>query len=79
MVNTAVGLNPTFAADNVFFGAGSIGLYGRSRGTSFSIGVMGQSPEGCGQFGLATDENSALAVSASSAARSADASWNAAR
>ena len=58
VVNTAVGLNPTFAADNVFFGAGSIGLYGRSRGTSFSIGVMGQSPEGCGQFGLATDENS---------------------
>jgi hypothetical protein len=55
VVNTAVGLNPTFAADNVFFGAGSIGLYGRSRGTSFSIGVMGQSPEGCGLFGLATD------------------------
>jgi hypothetical protein len=32
VINTAVGYNPTFAADNVFFGAGSIGLYGRSRG-----------------------------------------------
>jgi hypothetical protein len=32
VINTAVGYNATFAADNVFFGAGSIGLYGRSRG-----------------------------------------------
>ena len=58
VVNTAVGRNPTFAADNVFGGAGSIGLYGRSRGASFSIGVMGQSSTGCGILGLATDENS---------------------
>jgi hypothetical protein len=58
VINTAVGLNPTFAADNVFGGSGSIGLYGRSRGASFSIGVMGQSSTGCGILGLATDENS---------------------
>jgi hypothetical protein len=58
VVNTAVGMNPTFAADNVFGGTGSIGLYGRSRGASFSIGVMGQSSTGCGILGLATDENS---------------------
>jgi Big-like domain-containing protein len=58
VVNTAVGLNPTFAADNVFGGTGSIGLYGRSRGTGFSIGVMGQTSNGCGMLGLATDENS---------------------
>jgi hypothetical protein len=57
VVNTAVGFNPTFAADNVFGGTGSIGLYGRSRGFLFSIGVMGQSSNGCGMLGLATDEN----------------------
>jgi hypothetical protein len=57
VVNTAVSRNPVFAADNIFFGLGSIGLYGRSRGTGFSVGVLGQSSTGCGMFGLATDEN----------------------
>jgi hypothetical protein len=58
VVNTAVSLNPTFAGDNIFPGVGAVGLYGRSRGTSFSIGVLGQSSIGCGVFGLATDEKS---------------------
>jgi hypothetical protein len=58
VINTAVAFNPTFAADNIFDGGGAIGLYGRSRGTGFSIGVMGQSSIGCGMLGLATDENS---------------------
>jgi hypothetical protein len=57
VVNTAVSLNPTFAGDNIYTGQGSIGLYGRSRGSGFSIGVLGQSSIGCGLLGLATDEN----------------------
>jgi hypothetical protein len=32
VINTAVAFNATFAADNIFTGVGSIGLYGRSRG-----------------------------------------------
>lgn len=56
VVNTAVGYNATFAGDNIFRGKGSIGLFGRSRGTDFSIGVMGQSSKGCGIYGMATDE-----------------------
>jgi len=40
VINTAVGLNPTFVADNIFQGMGSIGLYGRSRG----IGTQARNP-----------------------------------
>ncbi|MGC2638799.1 MAG: S53 family peptidase [Acidobacteriaceae bacterium] len=57
VLNTAVGYNATFAGDNIFTGEGSIGLYGRSRGSDFSIGVLGQSSTGAGLYGLATDEN----------------------
>jgi kumamolisin len=57
LINTAVGYNATFASDNIYTGEGSIGLYGRSRGANFSIGVMGQSSKGCAVYGLATDEN----------------------
>lgn len=57
VVNTAVSFNPTFAGDNIYPGEGVIGLYGRSRGRGFSIGVLGQSSVGCGVFGLVTDEN----------------------
>jgi hypothetical protein len=57
VVNTAVAANPTFVGDNIYPGSGAVGLYGRSRGRGFSIGVLGQSSVGCGLFGLATDEN----------------------
>ena len=57
VVNTAVGYNATFAGDNIYTGEGCIGLFGRSHGAGFSIGVMGQSPKGCGIYGMATDEN----------------------
>jgi len=56
VLNTAVGYNATFAGDNIFTGEGSIGLFGRSRGTDFSIGVLGQSSRGSGVYGLATEE-----------------------
>lgn len=55
MINTAVAENATFVSDNWFVGSGSIGLFGRSRGTDFSIGVLGQSAQGCAVYGLATD------------------------
>jgi hypothetical protein len=57
VLNTAVGYNATFVGDNIFTGEGSIGLYGRSRGSNFSIGVLGQSSTGAALYGLATDEN----------------------
>jgi kumamolisin len=57
VINTAVGYNATFAADNIYIGEGAIGLYGRSHGTDFSIGVLGQSSQGSGLYGLATNEN----------------------
>lgn len=57
VINTAVAYNATFVSDNIYTGAGSIGLFGRSRGSDFSIGVMGQSSKGCAMYGLATDEN----------------------
>ena len=57
VINTAVAFNPPFASDNVWTGSGSIGLYGRSRGKGFSVGVMGQSSKGCAIYGLATDEH----------------------
>jgi kumamolisin len=57
VLNTAVGYNATFVADNIYTGEGSVGLYGRSRGTDFSIGVLGQSSRGAALYGLATDEN----------------------
>ncbi len=53
VLNTAVAFNAVFAADNTYTGQGSIGLYGRSRGSDFSIGVLDQSPFGCAVYGLA--------------------------
>jgi kumamolisin len=57
LINTAVANNATFASDNLYLGKGSIGLFGRSRGADFSMGVLGQSSKGCAVYGLATDEN----------------------
>ncbi len=57
VINTAVAENATFVSDNWYVGSGSIGLFGRSRGTDFSIGVLGQSAQGCAVYGLATDTN----------------------
>ena len=54
VINTAVAENATFVSDNWYVGSGSIGLFGRSRGTDFSIGVMGQCAQGCAVYGLAT-------------------------
>jgi hypothetical protein len=56
VINTAVSQNATLVADNIFTGEGSIGLYGRSRGAGFSIGVLGQSPSWCAIYGPATDD-----------------------
>jgi hypothetical protein len=57
IINTAVAYNSTFAADNIYTGPGSVGLYGRSRGMVWSIGVLGQSHNGCAIYGIATDLN----------------------
>jgi len=40
VVNTAVQFNPTFVADNIFTGQGSIGLYGRSRGAGTTLSTI---------------------------------------
>jgi kumamolisin len=56
LLNTAVGYGATFAGDNIYSGKGSIGVFGRSRGNDFSMGVLGQSSKGSAVYGLATDD-----------------------
>jgi Pro-kumamolisin, activation domain len=45
--------NAVLAADNAEDTGGGVGVYGRSRGNSWSIGVAGVSDTGCGLYGVA--------------------------
>jgi kumamolisin len=45
--------NAVLAADNQWSGNGAVGLYGRSQGSTWSIGVGGVSKTGCGVYGIA--------------------------
>jgi kumamolisin len=46
--------NAVLAADNQSPGNGAVGLFGRSRGSTWSIGVAGESQTGCAVYGIAT-------------------------
>jgi kumamolisin len=48
--------NAVLVADNTSTGNGAVGLFGRSRGSSWSIGVAGESQTGCAVYGIATGE-----------------------
>jgi kumamolisin len=54
--------NAVFAADNQSTGNGAVGLFGRSRGSSWSIGVAGESVNGCAMYGIATGETPAQGI-----------------
>jgi kumamolisin len=45
--------NAVLAADNYDTTSGGVGVYGRSRGSAWSIGVAGLSNTGCGMYGIA--------------------------
>jgi kumamolisin len=48
--------NAVFVADNQSAGNGAVGLFGRSRGSSWSIGVAGECVNGSAVYGIATGE-----------------------
>jgi hypothetical protein len=48
--------NAVLVADNQSTGNGAVGLFGRSRGSSWSIGVAGECVNGCAVYGIATGE-----------------------
>ncbi len=56
LITTACNDNATLAADNTATGNGAVGVFGRSRGTTWSIGVAGESQSGCGVYGIAAGE-----------------------
>jgi hypothetical protein len=48
--------NAVFVADNQSTGNGAVGLFGRSRGSTWSIGVAGETVNGSAVYGIATGE-----------------------
>lgn len=48
--------NAVLVADNTSTGNGAVGVFGRSRGSTWSIGVAGESQTGCAVYGIATGE-----------------------
>jgi kumamolisin len=59
LINTPCNNSATLAGDNMATLNGVVGVFGRSRGATWSMGVAGESQTGCGVFGLATGENPA--------------------
>jgi kumamolisin len=45
--------NAVLAVDNFDTSSGGVGVYGRSRGSTWSIGVAGVAETGCGMYGIA--------------------------
>jgi hypothetical protein len=48
--------NAVFVADNQSAGNGAVGLFGRSRGSTWSIGIAGETVNGSAVYGIATGE-----------------------
>ncbi len=54
VITTQAAKNAAFAAQNTDPGDGAVGVFGRSKGTTRSIGVAGLSETGCGVYGIST-------------------------